>query len=158
MNATHKTANFFLPPIDAFGFGSQNCCQAGVPLSGLPAVSCRDKIEKRSIRRFGRSRCSTDAKRYSLSDVVRAKVCRSFSITRGGQAPSISQTRETYRPAHHLTHLAKPADAAPRVAPFRPAINAPTNMPRPAALAMFSVSCFQFRCGLIQGRTWDAFI
>jgi hypothetical protein len=76
----------------------------------------------------------------------------------GGQAPSISQTRETYQPAHHLTHLAKPADAAPMVAPFRPAINAPTNMPRPAALAMFSVSCFQFRCGLIQGRTWDAFI
>jgi hypothetical protein len=94
----------------------------------------------------------------ALSDVVRAKVCRSFSITAGGQAPSISQTRETYRPAHHLTHLAKPADAAPMVAPFRPAINAPTNMPRPAALAMFSVSCFQFRCGLIQGRTWDAFI
>src|SRR5262249_30368012 len=65
---------------------------------------------------------------------------------------------DTYRPAHHLTHLAKPADAAPMVAPFRPPINAPTNIPTPAALAMFNVSCFQLRCGLIQGRTWDAFI
>src|SRR5262245_19220204 len=65
---------------------------------------------------------------------------------------------ETYLPAHHRTHLAKPADAAPMVAPFLPPINAPTNRPTPAAEAMFTVSCFQFRCGLIQGITCVAFI